>query len=105
VWGWLALCHVSRGIDGAPGGWAVVLTECGQSSIRKIAKVSDLIDSIPQFDIMAIDVRLAWSTVIKLVGASVIDSQEGASVKPVGAAFSRLLPGASWRRLTCLPSP
>jgi predicted RNase H-like nuclease len=46
------------GIDGAPGGWAVVLTECGQSSIRKIAKVSDLIDSIPQFDIMAIDVPI-----------------------------------------------
>jgi predicted RNase H-like nuclease len=35
-----------------------VLTECGQSSIRKIANLSDLIDSIPQFDIIAVDVPI-----------------------------------------------
>src|SRR5262245_23396771 len=51
------MCCVA-GLDGAPVGWAVVLAECGQSSIRKIATLSDLIDSIPQFDIIAIDVPI-----------------------------------------------
>jgi len=40
-----------------------------------------------------------------LVGASVIDWREGASVKPVVAAFFRLLSGACWRPLTCLLTP
>jgi predicted RNase H-like nuclease len=46
------------GIDGAPGGWAVVITEVGRSSIRKIAKLSDLIDSFPQFEIIAVDIPI-----------------------------------------------
>ena len=93
------------GIDGTPGGWAAVIMDGGRSSIRKIASLSDLIDSIRQFDIIAIDVPIGLLDCFKLGGAGVIDWQEGASAKPVVAAFSRLLPGASWRRLTCLLYP
>ena len=46
------------GIDGTPGGWAAVIMDGGRSSIRKIASLSDLIDSIRQFDIIAIDVPI-----------------------------------------------
>ena len=46
------------GIDGTPGGWAAVIMDGGRSSIRKIASLSNLIDSIRQFDIIAIDVPI-----------------------------------------------
>jgi predicted RNase H-like nuclease len=46
------------GIDGAPGGWAVVIMEAERSSIRKIAKLSDFLDSTADFKVIAIDVPI-----------------------------------------------
>jgi predicted RNase H-like nuclease len=93
------------GIDGAPGGWAVVIMEGGQSSIKKIANLSDLIDSIPQFDIIAIDVPIGLLDWYQVGGRECDRLQEDVSVKPVVAAFFRLPSAAYWKRLTCLLFP
>jgi predicted RNase H-like nuclease len=46
------------GIDGAPGGWAAVLTEGKRSSIRKVGKLADFVQSGSQFEIIAVDVPI-----------------------------------------------
>lgn len=48
------------GIDGALGGWAAVLMGAGRLSIMKIAKVSDLIDSITGIEIVAVDIPIGF---------------------------------------------
>jgi predicted RNase H-like nuclease len=46
------------GVDGTPGGWAVVIMEAGQSIIRKVAALSDILDGATVFDIIAVDVPI-----------------------------------------------
>jgi hypothetical protein len=46
------------GADGTPGGWAVVIMEAGQSIIRKVPALSDILDGAIEFDIIAVDVPI-----------------------------------------------
>lgn len=46
------------GVDGTPGGWAVVLSEGGRLSVRKIAALSDIVDAGAKLDIVAVDVPI-----------------------------------------------
>lgn len=44
------------GVDGTPGGWAVVLSERGRLSVRKIAALSEIVDWAAKLDIVAVNV-------------------------------------------------
>ena len=46
------------GVDGAPGGWAVVIMDDHGSSIRKTTSMSELLATEPSFDIIAIDMPI-----------------------------------------------
>jgi hypothetical protein len=45
--------HVA-GVDGTPGGWAVIIMQAGRSVIQKVAALSSIIDGSTDFDIIAI---------------------------------------------------
>ena len=49
--------HVA-GVDGTPGGWAVVMMHAGRSAIRKVAALSSILDGTTDFDIIAVDVPI-----------------------------------------------
>ena len=51
------MIHVA-GVDGTPGGWAVVILEAGRASVRKLEKLSDLFDGASDFKIVAVDVPI-----------------------------------------------
>jgi predicted RNase H-like nuclease len=43
------------GVDGTPGGWAVVIMAAGQLAIRKVGSLSDIFDCDTDFVIVAVD--------------------------------------------------
>ena len=49
--------HVA-GVDGTPGGWAVILMQTGRLAIRKVAALSSILDEGTDFDIIAIDIPI-----------------------------------------------
>src|SRR5271166_2022286 len=49
--------HVA-GVDGTPGGWAVIITQAGRSVIRKVATLSSILDGGTDFDIIAVDIPI-----------------------------------------------
>ena len=49
--------HVA-GVDGTPGGWAVIIMQAGRSVIRKVAALSSILDGGTDFDIIAIDIPI-----------------------------------------------
>ena len=49
--------HVA-GVDGTPGGWAVIIMQAGRSVIRKVATLSSILDGGMDFDIIAIDIPI-----------------------------------------------
>jgi predicted RNase H-like nuclease len=49
--------HVA-GVDGTPGGWAVIIMQAGRSVIQKVAALSSIIDGDTDFDIIAIDIPI-----------------------------------------------
>ena len=46
------------GVDGAPGGWAVVVEDSGHLSVEKVDTLSRLFDGAPAFDLVAIDIPI-----------------------------------------------
>src|SRR5690349_18285647 len=46
------------GVDGAPGGWAVVSRDRDRSTIRKVIAFSDLFDCLPGLEIVAVDIPI-----------------------------------------------
>jgi predicted RNase H-like nuclease len=46
------------GVDGAPGGWAVVLDESGRRSVQKVESLRELFDGVAVFDLIAIDIPI-----------------------------------------------
>jgi hypothetical protein len=79
--------------------------ECGQSSIRKIANLSDLIDSIPQIDITAIDAPIGLLDIYQVGGRECDRLARRRLRQARGRSVFPAPPGASWRRLICLPCP
>jgi predicted RNase H-like nuclease len=53
----LVQCHIA-GVDGTPGGWAVIIMQAGRSVIRKVAALSSILDGGTDFDIIAIDIPI-----------------------------------------------
>lgn len=49
--------HVA-GVDGTPGGWAVIIMQAGRWVIRKVAALSSILDGGTDFDIIAIDIPI-----------------------------------------------
>jgi predicted RNase H-like nuclease len=89
------------GIDGTPGGWAVVIIAEGQSIIRKVAALSDIFDDATVFDIVAVDVPIGLLDAYE-VGGRVCDRAarqflgrpRGSSVFP--APVRPVLEAKSW---------
>ncbi len=46
------------GVDGTPGGWAVVISDLNRTSVQKVAALSDLFDSRSDLKIVAVDVPI-----------------------------------------------
>jgi len=46
------------GVDGTPGGWAVVIMDREQLIVRKIIALSELFDDRPDLKIVAVDVPI-----------------------------------------------
>ncbi len=51
------MAHVA-GVDGTPGGWAVVLNEEGRWRVRKIAALSEIVDGSAKLESVAVDVPI-----------------------------------------------
>jgi predicted RNase H-like nuclease len=91
--------HVA-GVDGTPGGWAVVMMRAGRSAIRKVAALSSILDGTTDFDVIAIDVpiglldayevggRACDRAARKFLGKGRRNSVFPAPVRPVLAATS-----------------
>lgn len=73
------------GVDGTPGGWAVVTWENGRTGIRKVRTLSDLLDGTGTFDIIAVDVPIGLLTVYE-VGGRVCDRAARALLGPSRAS-------------------
>src|SRR6478735_7665406 len=58
------------GVDGTPGGWAIVTMKNGRSSIQKVAKLTDFIDHRNDFKIIAVDVPIGLLDVYEVGGRS-----------------------------------
>ena len=46
------------GVDGTPGGWAVVFNEEGRRRVRKVTALSEIVDRGAKLDIVAVDVPM-----------------------------------------------
>jgi predicted RNase H-like nuclease len=46
------------GVDGTPGGWAVVLSEGGRRSVRQVTALRDIVDGAGKLDTLAVDVPI-----------------------------------------------
>jgi predicted RNase H-like nuclease len=46
------------GADGTPSGWAVVIMDAGQSTVRKVAALSEVFDGGADLDILAVDMPI-----------------------------------------------
>lgn len=46
------------GVDGTPGGWAVIIMDREQLIVRKVSALSDLFDDRPDLKIVAADVPI-----------------------------------------------
>ena len=91
--------HVA-GVDGTPGGWAVILMQAGRSVIREVAALSSILDGGTDFDIIAIDIpiglldayefggRVCDRAARKFLGKPRSNSVFPAPVRPVLAATS-----------------
>jgi predicted RNase H-like nuclease len=46
------------GVDGTPGGWAVVIVEADRWRIRRVRALSEVFDGAAHFDVVAVDVPI-----------------------------------------------
>lgn len=46
------------GVDGTPGGWAVVIVEADRRRIRKVRALSEIFDGAARLDVVAVDVPI-----------------------------------------------
>ncbi len=96
------------GVDGAPGGWAVVIKDGHRLITRKVASLSDLLDGDLDFDIIAVDVPIGLLDAYEVGGRAcdraarqLLGRSRGSSVFP--APVRPVLAAASWEE-ACIRS-
>jgi len=94
------MTHVA-GVDGTPGGWAVVIMKAGRSVIRKVAALSNILDGATDFDIIAVDVPIGLLDAYEVGGRAcdraarkLLGKPRGSSVFP--APVRPALAATSW---------
>lgn len=93
------ITHVA-GVDGTPGGWAVVIVQGDRCEIRKAAILADLLEINSDFDIIAVDVPIGLLDAYEIGGrvcdraARRILRQRASSVFP--APVRPALAATSW---------
>src|SRR5271166_3128589 len=92
--------HVA-GVDGTPGGWAVIITQAGRSVIRKVAALSSILDGGTDFDIIAIDISIGLLDAYEIGGRAcdraarkLLGKPRGNSIFP--APVRSVLAATSW---------
>jgi predicted RNase H-like nuclease len=95
------------GVDGAPGGWAIVSMQAGQVEVRHIRHLSDLFDGAGQFSLVAVDMPIGLLDTYQVGGRSCDRAararlgKRGSSVFP--APVRPVLGAISWE-LSCARS-
>lgn len=89
------------GVDGTPGGWAVVIKDGDRTVTRKVAALSDILDGDTDFDIIAVDVPIGLLDAYEVGGRACdraarqfLGRPRGSSVFP--APVRPVLAAASW---------
>ncbi|HXW29795.1 MAG TPA: DUF429 domain-containing protein, partial [Xanthobacteraceae bacterium] len=89
------------GADGTPGGWAVVIMDAGQSSVRKVAVLAEVFDAAADLDIVAVDVPIGLLDTYETGGRAcdraarkLLARRRGSSVFP--APVRPVLASQSW---------
>src|SRR5215469_13251124 len=80
--------HVA-GVDGTPGGWAALIAEFDQTTVHRVASLSEIFKSAPDFDLIAIDIPIGLLDTYRLGGRicdcearRALGSPRGSSVFP-----------------------
>ena len=96
------------GVDGTPGGWAVVIKDPDRWITRKVPSLSDVLDGDLDFDIVAIDVPIGLLDAYEVGGRAcdraarqVLGRSRGSSVFP--APVRPVLAAGSWEE-ACIRS-
>jgi predicted RNase H-like nuclease len=89
------------GIDGAPGGWAVVIMDAGRPIIRKVAAISEILHEVERFEIVAIDIPIGLLDAYEKGGRACDRAARKALGKPRGssvfpAPVRSILSAVSW---------
>lgn len=89
------------GADGTPGGWAVVIMDAGQSSVRKVAVLAEVFAAAADLDIVAVDVPIGLLDAYETGGRAcdraarkLLARRRGSSVFP--APVRPVLASQSW---------
>jgi predicted RNase H-like nuclease len=89
------------GVDGTPGGWAVVIANASRTVVRKVASLSDILDASVDYDIIAIDVPIGLLDAYEVGGRAcdraarkLLGRPRGSSVFP--APVRPVLAATSW---------
>ena len=79
------------GVDGVPGGWAVVVMALNRITIQKVVALSDLFDDRSDLKIVAIDVPMVSSKVMNKVDVPVTGQHGSFSADTGPAVYFRHL--------------
>jgi predicted RNase H-like nuclease len=88
------------GVDGTPGGWAILIMEADRLRIRRLAALSDLLDVASDFEIIAVDIPIGLLDTYEVGGrvcdraARVLLDRRASSVFP--APVRPVLGATSW---------
>jgi predicted RNase H-like nuclease len=89
------------GADGTPGGWAVVSRDADQSTVWKVAALSDVFDGAADLDVLAVDVPIGLLDAYEVGGRAcdraarqLLERRRGSSVFP--APVRPVLASRSW---------
>lgn len=90
------------GVDGTPGGWAVVINDHGSLRIRQAKSLTDIVNDCSDFDIIAIDIPMGLLGVYEIGGRAfdrsarrLLGRPRGSSVFP--APVRSTLDAGSWQ--------
>src|SRR5262245_19225389 len=87
------------GVDGTPGGWAVIIKDPKKSVVKKFASIADLFHEHPKLRAVAIDIPIGLLDGMSQAGVPAIGSHGAFLVEREAAAFFLLQFGPpSWRR-------
>ncbi|MBM3546071.1 MAG: DUF429 domain-containing protein [Alphaproteobacteria bacterium] len=100
------MIHVA-GVDGTPGGWAVLIKKADRLIIRKVAILSDVLDGATDLDMIAVDVPIGLLDVYEVGGRACdraarkfLGRPRGSSVFP--APVRPVLAANSWHEACAL---